>query len=298
MLKTKGFYDLCIQDTYFNEDNLQKHLSALYNYGYRTIAINQLIDDGDTEPKKKKKKGEAREPQDVVPIPFDLTKLEQLVNKLEFDSFVILNRLTIQFANLETLHRITKSPNFKKFHIVAAAPTTPQALAHTCSTLEADIFTFDPENKFTLRLNRKMYYQLVDRGYHFELQYAPAILHSTKRKNLIHAAHLFHMFGKSRNIIISSGADRLDLLRGPYDIINLGLIFGLSELQCKTAITHCTRKTVINSVGRRHGKAVMFVENVEKSPEVIEKDSDVEMIDDSDEDVMIVDQPKSKKTKT
>nr|CAI5864661.1 unnamed protein product [Callosobruchus analis] len=221
MLKTKGFYDLCIQDTYFNEDNLQKHLSALYNYGYRTIAINQLIDDGDTEPKKKKKKGEAREPQDVVPIPFDLTKLEQLVNKLEFDSFVILNRLTIQFANLETLHRITKSPNFKKFHIVAAAPTTPQALAHTCSTLEADIFTFDPENKFTLRLNRKMYYQLVDRGYHFELQYAPAILHSTKRKNLIHAAHLFHMFGKSRNIIISSGADRLDLLRGPYDIINL-----------------------------------------------------------------------------
>ncbi|CAH1997876.1 unnamed protein product [Acanthoscelides obtectus] len=298
MLNSRPFYDLCIQDSYFNKDNFQKNLKALYNYGYKTIAINQSIDDSDVEPKKKKKKGEPREPQDAVPVPFDLTKIEELVNKLEFGGFTILNRLTVSFASLDTLYKITKSPNFKKYHIVAAAPTTPQALTHTCSTFEADIFTFNPENKFNLRLNRKLYNQLIDRGYHFELQYAPAILDSTKRKNLIHAANLFHLFGKSKNIIISSGADNVNYLRGPYDIINLGLIFGLSELQCKTAITHCAKKTVINSVGRRHGKAVMFVENVEKSPEETKRDSYMEMIEDSDDDITVVDQPKSKKTKT
>lgn len=70
-------------------------------------------------------------------------------------------------------------------------------------------------------MNRKMYNQLVDRGYHFELLYSPAIVDSTKRKNLIHAAHLFHSFGKSKNIIFSSGAENALQIRNPYDIINL-----------------------------------------------------------------------------
>lgn len=66
-----------------------------------------------------------------------------------------------------------------------------------------------------------MYNQLVERGYHFELLYSPAIIDSTNRKNLIHAAHLFHSFGKSKNIIISSGANNLAYIRNPYDIVDL-----------------------------------------------------------------------------
>ncbi|KAJ8955201.1 hypothetical protein NQ314_006918 [Rhamnusium bicolor] len=116
---------------------------------------------------------------------------------------------------------MTKSPNYKKFHIIAALPTTMQAFMFTCSTFEADILTFDPENKLGLRLNRKLYNQLLDRGYHFELLYSPAIEDSTKRKNLIHASHLYHSFGKSKNIIFSSGAQNHLYIRSPYDIINL-----------------------------------------------------------------------------
>lgn len=91
----------------------------------------------------------------------------------------------------------------------------------TCSTFEADIFTIDPESKFTLRLTRKLYNQLVDRGYHFELLYSPAIEDSTKRKNIIHISHLYHSFGKSKNIIFSSGAQSHLNIRSPYDVINL-----------------------------------------------------------------------------
>lgn len=40
--------------------------------GYRTIAINQVVDEANLETKKKKKKGETREVGDVVPPPIDL----------------------------------------------------------------------------------------------------------------------------------------------------------------------------------------------------------------------------------
>lgn len=66
-----------------------------------------------------------------------------------------------------------------------------------------------------------MYNQLIERGFHFELLYSPAILDSTQRKNLIHAAHLFHSFGKSKSIIFSSGTENPAYIRNPYDVINL-----------------------------------------------------------------------------
>lgn len=56
---------------------------------------------------------------------------------------------------------------------------------------------------------------------HMEICYSAAILDSTKRKNTICAAHLYHSFGKSKNIIVSSGAEDYYEIRGPYDIINL-----------------------------------------------------------------------------
>lgn len=76
--------------------------------GYRTIAVNQLIDDSNIEPKKKKKKGEIREPQDVVPLPYDLRKIQEIALKLGYEHFKVLNRLTIAFAGQEVLHKIVR----------------------------------------------------------------------------------------------------------------------------------------------------------------------------------------------
>jgi hypothetical protein len=39
----------------------------------------------------------------------------------------IFNRLTIIFSNQEVMHKITKSPNYKKYHIIAVLPTTTPA---------------------------------------------------------------------------------------------------------------------------------------------------------------------------
>lgn len=62
---------------------------------------------------------------------------------------------------------------------------------------------------------------MIEKGYHFEIPYAAAIKDSTLRKNTIQIAHSFHALGKSRNIVISSGATDPLFIRGPYDVINL-----------------------------------------------------------------------------
>lgn len=66
-----------------------------------------------------------------------------------------------------------------------------------------------------------MYNQLIEKGFHYEILYAPVIQDSTQRKNMIQTSHIYHSFGKSKSVIISSGATSRMLIRGPYDIINL-----------------------------------------------------------------------------
>lgn len=77
--------------------------------GYRTIAVNQTVEDGIIEPRKKKKKGEPRETQEVVPVPYDLSSVKEIAKKLKFQDFQVFNRLTIVFSNQESLHKIVSN---------------------------------------------------------------------------------------------------------------------------------------------------------------------------------------------
>nr|AEE61874.1 unknown [Dendroctonus ponderosae] len=285
-----GFYDLNVHESCLEPAVRVVTLQTLYNLGYRTIAVNQVVEvDAHPETKKKKKKGEPRDVwADVLPEPCNLQELRKLAVDLNVKNVTFLNRLTLIFASQDSLHRYLKSSNFKKYDIIAVIPTTTPALMFTCSNLDADIIGFNPQNKLTLRMNRKIYTQLVDKGYHFELTYSSAIQDSTKRKNLIHLSHLYHTFGKSKNIIFSSAAESHMFIRSPYDVTSLGLLFGLNELQSKNAILHNPKNVILNAIGRQHGKAVMMVENTEPM------DLDEPIVLDSDEDP---DEPAQKKSK-
>lgn len=74
--------------------------------GYRTIAINQYLDEGNIEPKKKKKKGEPRETLDIVPFPYNVDRIKEVLTKLNLEHLQLLSRLTISFSNQEILHKI------------------------------------------------------------------------------------------------------------------------------------------------------------------------------------------------
>uniref|UniRef100_A0A8B9TBC3 Ribonuclease P/MRP subunit p30 n=1 Tax=Anas platyrhynchos TaxID=8839 RepID=A0A8B9TBC3_ANAPL len=63
---------------------------------------------------------------------------------------------------------------------------------------------------------------------------------------------LFH------NIVISSAAERPLELRGPYDVANLGLLFGLSESEAKAAVSTNCRATILHGETRKSACGVVY----------------------------------------
>lgn len=69
------------------------------------------MEEGNIEPKKKKKKGTPRETLDIVPLPHNVDKIKEVIRKLNMEHFNLLNRLTVSFSNQETLHKIVSQFN-------------------------------------------------------------------------------------------------------------------------------------------------------------------------------------------
>lgn len=65
-----------------------------------------MIEDGNIEFKRKKKKGDPRDTLDLVPVPYITERVKDSVSKLKLENFEVLNRLTISFSNQEVLHKI------------------------------------------------------------------------------------------------------------------------------------------------------------------------------------------------
>ena len=68
----------------------------------------------------------------------------------------------------------------------------------------------------------------IRRNIFFELKYTPTILDANERRATIAKAQQYHMIGKSKGIIISSGATDRFHIRSAYDVACLGFIFGLT----------------------------------------------------------------------
>ncbi|XP_044726500.1 ribonuclease P protein subunit p30, partial [Chrysoperla carnea] len=288
MESISGFCDLCILNSKSSPESIKEICLKLISLGYKTVAVNYFFEDTNSESKKKKKKDVKETQEDIIPPPINLDFLKDLQQKIR-----VIHRLTIKFSDSSLTVRLNQSLNIRKYHLLAALPLTQTAFQIACSTFDTDIITFDPENKNVIKLSRKLYNQAINRGLVFELMYTPAIRDSTHRKNIIHMSHLYHAFGKSKQIIVSSWASEPQHVRSPYDIVNLGLIFGLSEQQAKYAITIACRDVILRAHGRRNGKTIMLV--VQPSGEEI-----VETLEDQNSDIEmeIETQPALKKLKS
>lgn len=215
---------------------------------------------------------------DLIPSPMKLDDLlEKTTRKLN-----LYNRLTVVYSDPSATHTLARSANAKKFHIIAALPTTEAALQHACQSFQGDIITYNLDT-VKVRLNRKFYYMAVRRNMFFEIKYVPCIVDSSSRRATITRAQQYHMIGKSKGIIISSEATDRYHIRNPISIACLGLIFAISEEQAKSAISTMSRKVLVAAESRRLGKSpvLMKYEDVDTSTSEEDEDDDSEMEVDS-----------------
>lgn len=110
----------------------------------------------------------------------------------------------------------------------------------------------------------------------FEIKYTPTILDASERRATITRSQQYHMIGKSRGIIISSGATDKFHIRSPFDVACLGYIFGLTEEQGRAGISSMCKKLLVAAESRRMGRTpvALKIADANSSEEDMEVDDD------------------------
>ncbi|XP_076657438.1 ribonuclease P protein subunit Rpp30 [Halictus rubicundus] len=263
--QTIGFYDLCVNDP-SDRQNLYLVLSRLHELGFKTVALNINLDESAVVPdkKKKKKNDEGESLQSNILNTFDIESIKRdFHGKLK-----IFNRITFLCSDPAKTHILNHCAGLKKYDLYAFTPRTQNALQFACTQLNCDIITLKASST-TFKLNKKLYKQAIERGVHFEIQYVD-LLNTEYRKLTIHYAHLFHTYGKSKNVILSSGVNDAKTIRDPYDLINLSRILGLNEIKAKASVSHQCKKLLLRAERRRRGKAAFIIEEEKETVDDIE----------------------------
>ncbi|XP_078422112.1 ribonuclease P protein subunit p30 isoform X2 [Cetorhinus maximus] len=228
------FVDLNIVNT-ADRKRLQSLIETAAHLGYSTVAINHVAEF-------QGKRQEIAKPISVTEL-FPSPPIVQGKSK----PIKIVTRLTV---------------------IVSDASHCNDLVA--CMTLDIDLICINVIEKQSYHFRRPSVNGAIERGIYFELAYSPAIKDSTMRRYTISNALSLMQICKGKNIIMSSAAERHLELRGPYDIANLGLLFGLTEGDAKAAVSTNCRAALLHGETRKTALGVIYT--MRKVPATEEKD--------------------------
>lgn len=220
----------------------EKLLVKLINLGFRTFAINQFFT--------LKKTGKSKDSK-PYPKPIDVLQMSRVAAlKKNSPNIRVFSRLTIVLEEESQLHQVASNA-VQAFDILAIRPANEKQFFQCCSTLEIDIISLGMTSKLPFYVRHPQVNLAIERGVHFEIVYSPTIRDVTQRRYLFSNALDLVRTARGRNIIVSSeGESEMDF-RGPYDIANLSLLFGLKENQAKDAISKNVRAVLFHADARR-----------------------------------------------
>ncbi|KAJ0983934.1 hypothetical protein J5N97_002290 [Dioscorea zingiberensis] len=144
------------------------------------------------------------------------------------------------------------NPLLRSYDIVAARPLNQAVFEQACQTSEVDLISIDFSQKLPFRLKLPMIEAAIKRGIYFEVTYADLIV-DVHRRQMLSEAKLLVNWTRGRNIIISSAAPNVNVLRGPFDVINLSVVLlGFSVEKAKAAISRNCRSLLENALRKKH----------------------------------------------
>ena len=155
----------------------------------------------------------------------------------------LLTRLTLHIHDPSQNHRLAQLQS--AYNLIALRPTTEKALGLCCHSLECDLISIDFSVRLPFILKFKTIASALQRGIRFEICYSPGITGGVDaRRNLISGATALIRATRGRGIIISSEARSALGLRGPWDVINLAVVWGISQERGKEAVCEEAGKAV------------------------------------------------------
>ncbi|XP_023265020.1 ribonuclease P protein subunit p30 isoform X2 [Seriola lalandi dorsalis] len=238
------FMDLNLSYT-ADRNALQSMVDTAAHLGFSTVAINYLF-----EPTAKKKQ--------EIPTP---TPINELIDQLPIVQgrsrpIRVLNRLTVVMS--DSSHFRPTAPEYRSFDLLAVQPTTEKLFHAACMLYDVDIICISVTEKLPFFFKRAPVNGAVDRGLVFEVSYSAAIRDSTMRRYTIANAVSLMDSCKGKSVILSSAAEKALELRGPYDVTNLGLLFGLSDGDAKEAVTSTCRSVLLHAETRKTASGIIY----------------------------------------
>ena len=192
------------------------------------------------------------------PLPFTIPK-----------SLHILRRCTLHLSDPSQNHRLSALSS--AYDILAIRPDNEKSLQQACQSIESDVISLDLSTRFYFYFKHGTMASALRRGIKFEICYGPGILNSdggASRRNLISNATQLIRATRSRGIIISSGAKRALACRGPADVVNLAVLWGLGQERGMEAVGGEARSVVVQAeMKRRSFRGVIDVVYGGEKPE-------------------------------
>lgn len=248
----------------------EKLVSKAVKLGFETIAIcktHRLKH----EPEKRKK-NKTKDSNQLSPIDWSVFPTIQDM-KMKNPKLRFYSRITVLLDDQSQVHQLS-SEAVQAFDILAVQPSTEKLYQQACKSLEIDIISFDMSRRLPFYLKFPTVHAAVERGVHFEIIYSTAFRGTTERTQLLAIAMDMVVFTKGKNIIVSSGAEHELDFRGPYDIVNLGLLFNFKDEQSKAAITKNCRAVLFHAQARK-GTERSVISGTRLPPHAIEEAKDI-----------------------
>ncbi|KAJ0012223.1 hypothetical protein NQD34_013198 [Periophthalmus magnuspinnatus] len=221
-----------------DKDELRKLVETAAHLGYSTVAINYVF-----EPDTKKKT--------PVPTPLPISELIQTPPIVQGRSqpIKILNRLTIMMS--DSSHYRASCPEYRHYDLLAVQPDTDKLFLSACMTYDIDLICLSVSDRLPFFYKRAPVFGALERGVAFEVSYSAAIRDSTRRRYTLANAMFHSDICKGKNMVVSSAAEKALEIRGPYDVMNLTQLFGLTERCGKDAVTTNCRSVVLHGESRK-----------------------------------------------
>uniref|UniRef100_A0A2C9LS03 Uncharacterized protein n=1 Tax=Biomphalaria glabrata TaxID=6526 RepID=A0A2C9LS03_BIOGL len=225
--------------------------------GYESVIVNNNLQSlqGSKE-KKKDQKIKITPPSEILLNEKSIASLQSKGKKIQQ-----LSRITAVLQDDSNTHKLGNA-DLQMYDILAVQPTSSKTFQLACETLEVDIICLDLTETIGFVLKRQLLSLAASRGIHFEIQYGPALTNSTVKRQVISNALNLVAATCQKNILISSGAENPIDLRSPYDVINLGRLFGLNHSQAKDAVCKNCRAVLMHAKSRKTCKSVVLVKNI------------------------------------
>jgi ribonuclease P/MRP protein subunit RPP1 len=155
------------------------------------------------------------------------------------------------------------SPILKTYDIVAVECMNAKVFQFICEQGDAvDLITFDVANRIPFQLKKPWMDAAAKRGLYFELTYAACLGDSAGRRYFFSNAANLVRLTNGRHLVLSSGSNRDLFLRSPYDVVNVGILIGLTYGQAMDALTNAPLAVLDHAKTRRGEDGVGMLSEV------------------------------------